>query len=183
MKKEMKTEYVQAAIEYANSRYHPTQEPIENAIAEQSFLDLNKKGNYTIYPSTKTKFKVFQRDNYTCQYCGSNDKILIADHVIPSLNGGHGCTYNLVACCQSCNQSKKKNTWVPKNIDVLRSENKEWAEMIEKGASFRIPKAINLTVLAEHLNMSKQLLNFKIKNGMSDELKSLISAYIKSLTL
>lgn len=45
--KEMKTEYLQAAIEYANSRYHPTEEPTENSIAEQSFLDgLNEASQF-----------------------------------------------------------------------------------------------------------------------------------------
>ena len=35
-----------------------------------------------------TRRNVFQRDNHTCQYCGSRDNQLSIDHVMPRSRGG-----------------------------------------------------------------------------------------------
>jgi 5-methylcytosine-specific restriction endonuclease McrA len=49
---------------------------------------------------------VFARDNYTCQYCGSQGKDLTIDHVVPKRHGGGMQWENLVACCRRCNTKK-----------------------------------------------------------------------------
>ena len=55
-----------------------------------------------------TRFNVFLRDRFRCQYCGekfrSND--LTFDHVIPRCAGGQATWENIVAACWSCNMSK-----------------------------------------------------------------------------
>lgn len=49
---------------------------------------------------------VFARDNYTCQYCGSNTKDMTIDHVVPKRHGGNASWENLVCCCRKCNMKK-----------------------------------------------------------------------------
>lgn len=52
-----------------------------------------------------TRFNVFLRDRFTCQYCGSRDDLTF-DHVIPRCRGGQTTWENVVAACSACNLSK-----------------------------------------------------------------------------
>jgi DNA-binding transcriptional ArsR family regulator len=58
--------------------------------------------------SKKTRFEVFKRDRFTCQYCGAKapDAVLHCDHVKPVAAGGENDILNLVTACQSCNSGK-----------------------------------------------------------------------------
>lgn len=74
--------------------------------------------------ATMTRLKVFDRDNWTCRYCGYKwpqnirhllyrghpkglkCKPITVDHVIPSSRGGGNGPTNLVTACQSCNQKR-----------------------------------------------------------------------------
>lgn len=49
---------------------------------------------------------VFERDSYTCQYCGDKDSKLECDHIIPVVSGGSDELDNLTTSCISCNRSK-----------------------------------------------------------------------------
>ena len=49
---------------------------------------------------------ILVRDNYTCQYCGKQNKSLTVDHVIPKFRGGQDTWENLVAACKECNKTK-----------------------------------------------------------------------------
>lgn len=51
--------------------------------------------------------KVFERDNYTCQYCHARGVELECDHVIPISLGGTNEMGNLVTACRDCNRSKR----------------------------------------------------------------------------
>lgn len=55
-----------------------------------------------------TRFNVFLRDNWTCQYCGDIFKTheLTFDHVIPRSRGGRTSWDNIVTACQTCNTEK-----------------------------------------------------------------------------
>jgi len=55
-----------------------------------------------------TRFNVFLRDQWTCQYCGNKFKTreLTFDHVIPRAKGGVSEWENIVAACQPCNIKK-----------------------------------------------------------------------------
>jgi len=48
---------------------------------------------------------VLERDGYTCQYCGSSQRLHI-DHIIPIVRGGSNAFENLITSCRPCNQSK-----------------------------------------------------------------------------
>jgi hypothetical protein len=51
------------------------------------------------------RWQVFERDDYTCQNCGSR-KDLTADHIFPEVRGGVATLENLQTLCKSCNSSK-----------------------------------------------------------------------------
>ena len=55
-----------------------------------------------------TRFNVFLRDRFSCQYCGirSPAEGLTFDHVIPKSRGGRTTWSNVVAACEPCNLRK-----------------------------------------------------------------------------
>jgi hypothetical protein len=56
----------------------------------------------------KTRFEVFKRDGFTCQYCGSAPPkvILHVDHIVAVAEGGTNDQDNLVTSCDACNLGK-----------------------------------------------------------------------------
>jgi 5-methylcytosine-specific restriction endonuclease McrA len=55
---------------------------------------------------------VFQRDRYTCQYCGARpgSAELTIDHVVPRSQGGISGWENCVLACVTCNRQKANRT-------------------------------------------------------------------------
>ena len=55
-----------------------------------------------------TRFNVFLRDEWHCQYCGSKERTseLTFDHVIPKSRGGKTSWTNIVTACRPCNTEK-----------------------------------------------------------------------------
>lgn len=58
--------------------------------------------------SKTTRFEVFKRDRFTCQYCGAKapEVVLHCDHVNPVAGGGTNDIMNLVTACAACNGGK-----------------------------------------------------------------------------
>jgi hypothetical protein len=58
--------------------------------------------------SKKTRFEVFKRDSFACQYCGQGapDVLLHVDHIVPVADGGGDEITNLVTACVGCNIGK-----------------------------------------------------------------------------
>ena len=56
----------------------------------------------------KTRFEVFKRDSFKCQYCGESapDVILHVDHINPVASGGDNVITNLITSCLICNLGK-----------------------------------------------------------------------------
>ena len=52
-----------------------------------------------------TRFNLFLRDGFLCQYCGSKGDLTF-DHVVPRASGGVTSWENVVAACSRCNLKK-----------------------------------------------------------------------------
>jgi len=59
-----------------------------------------------------TRFNVFLRDRFTCQYCGEvfASSALTFEHVIPRSRGGQTTWSNIVTACMPCNTRKASST-------------------------------------------------------------------------
>ena len=66
-----------------------------------------------------TRFNLFLRDRWECQYCGDSFKTheLTFDHVIPRSRGGKTNWENIVAACRSCNSIKGDK--MPEDIGMI----------------------------------------------------------------
>ncbi len=62
-----------------------------------------------------TRFNVFLRDRFTCQYCGSREDLTF-DHVIPRSKGGQTTWENVVAACSPCNL--RKGDRLPRDVEM-----------------------------------------------------------------
>lgn len=56
-----------------------------------------------------TRFNLFLRDEFCCQYCGAKGDLTF-DHVIPRAAGGVTSWQNVVAACSPCNLRKGSKT-------------------------------------------------------------------------
>jgi 5-methylcytosine-specific restriction endonuclease McrA len=70
-----------------------------------------------------TRFNVFLRDRFRCQYCGAQQLRgeLTFDHVIPRADGGTTCWTNIVAACSPCNARKDRRHLRPLRQPVAPS--------------------------------------------------------------
>ena len=74
-----------------------------------------------------TRFNVFLRDRFECQYCGVNEELTF-DHVIPRSKGGQTTWDNVVAACSPCNLTKggdlpKQANMFPKHWPICPTVN------------------------------------------------------------
>lgn len=58
--------------------------------------------------SKRERFAVFERDSFTCQYCGRKapEVHLEIDHIRPVCDGGTNDISNLITACAECNTGK-----------------------------------------------------------------------------
>tara|TARA_Y100001970_G_scaffold179726_1_gene218816 strand:- start:1662 stop:2216 length:555 start_codon:yes stop_codon:yes gene_type:complete len=73
-----------------------------------------------------TRFNVFLRDNFTCQYCyhkySAND--LTFDHLIPRCMNGKTTWNNVVSACTKCNLKKGRRLLKFTDMKLLRNPKK-----------------------------------------------------------
>lgn len=84
--------------------------------------------------SKKTRFEVFKRDQFACQYCGAHPPaaILHVDHIHPIAEGGSNHQDNLVTACADCNGGKGARllTAVPDSITTRAADVAEREEQL-----------------------------------------------------
>lgn len=82
--------------------------------------------------SKKTRFEVFKRDKFTCQYCGkmAPDVILEVDHIKPVAEGGTNDIMNLVTACRDCNRGKGKTQLSDES--ELKKQQAQLADLAER---------------------------------------------------
>jgi 5-methylcytosine-specific restriction endonuclease McrA len=83
-----------------------------------------------------TRFNVFLRDRFSCQYCGSPAQLTF-DHVVPRRLGGRTSWENVATACAPCNMRKggrtPKQAHMPLLIEPIRPTN--W-QLQERGRGF-----------------------------------------------
>lgn len=95
--------------------------------------------------SPKKRFEVFERDGFTCQYCGmrpdEDDVVLNVDHIISIKDGGTNDLENLITSCFGCNigkgsKSVRKKTKtvedVQRDLDIAKERLAQIKEMNKK---------------------------------------------------
>jgi 5-methylcytosine-specific restriction endonuclease McrA len=60
-------------------------------------------------PPAFTRFNLFLRDSFSCQYCGTASDLTF-DHIIPRSRGGRTTWENIVTACAPCNLRKGGRT-------------------------------------------------------------------------
>lgn len=75
---------------------------LPSVIALKSYIDQDRKPAFT-------RFNVFLRDGFACQYCGTSSELTF-DHVVPRSRGGRTTWENIVAACSPCNLRKGGRT-------------------------------------------------------------------------
>ncbi len=82
--------------------------------------------------SKKTRFEVFKRDKFTCNYCGRKapDIILYVDHIAPVSKGGVNDLLNLITSCFDCNAGKSNRTL--EDSEVIKKQHKQLELLQEK---------------------------------------------------
>lgn len=111
--------------------------------------------------SKKTRFEVFKRDKFTCQYCGmmAPDVILEVDHIVPVSEGGGDNLLNLITSCRDCNRGKGKIRL--SDDEVLKKQQKELLDLADKKEQLQMM-----------VEWKKELLN--IRDSQVDYIDSLI---------
>ncbi len=93
---------VSVISEYETVVHSPSYEmSLPSVIALKDYVQITRKPAFT-------RFNVFLRDQFECQYCGSRFRAeaLTFDHVIPRSHGGRTTWQNVVAACSPCNLRK-----------------------------------------------------------------------------
>ena len=92
-------ERVNIVSEYEKVVRSPTQE-----LRLPSVVSLKRYIKPALRPAF-TRFNVFLRDHFICQYCGTGSELTF-DHLVPRSRGGLTRWDNVVTACASCNLSK-----------------------------------------------------------------------------
>ncbi|MDP6108776.1 MAG: HNH endonuclease [Rhodospirillales bacterium] len=94
---------VNVVNEYDQAVHSPSFEMrLPSVISLKDYIPMAKKPAFT-------RFNVFLRDSFSCQYCGDEFQTekLTFDHVIPRARGGTTLWGNVVTACAPCNLSKR----------------------------------------------------------------------------
>jgi hypothetical protein len=105
--------------------------------------------------SKRQRFDIFNRDSFTCRYCGKTppNVLLVVDHIIPISKGGTNDSDNLATSCEQCNQGKSatlvKHESAPENIALAIAQSRMEEE---RNAMASIAAIAARKKLAEELN-------------------------------
>ena len=80
-----------------------------------------------------TRFNVFLRDNFACQYCNENFSAneLTFDHLIPKCLKGKTTWTNVISACTSCNLKKGKNLLQHAKMNLIKRPIKPTAMQLQ----------------------------------------------------
>ena len=81
-----------------------------------------------------TRFNVFLRDNFTCQYCHENflTSELTFDHLVPKCVGGKTTWTNVVSACTFCNVKKGRRLLKYVDMRLKKIPTKPTSEQLQR---------------------------------------------------
>jgi 5-methylcytosine-specific restriction endonuclease McrA len=124
---------VRVIAEYDREIHSPsTTIKLPSVIALNDFVHTQKHPAFT-------RFNVFLRDKWTCQYCGEKYKTheLTFDHLIPRCRGGQTTWDNIVTACRSCNTHKGWRSVRESGLTLLsQPAQPNMFELQERGRAF-----------------------------------------------
>ena len=97
---------VNIVAEYESSVRSPSfSMRLPSVISLKEYIPLSRQPAFT-------RFNVFFRDRFDCQYCGEWFPVheLTFDHVVPRSRGGRTSWDNVVTACSACNLRKANNS-------------------------------------------------------------------------
>lgn len=105
--------------------------------------------------SVRTRFEVFKRDKFCCQYCGRTPPtaVLEVDHIIPVAEDGGNEAGNLLTSCWDCNHGKADVplTVVPQSLADQIEERKERAAQVAAFNAFLMQERDSLEDIVREL--------------------------------
>ena len=89
-----------------------------------------------------TRYHVFLRDRFSCQYCGKTlpAKDLTFDHIIPRCKGGITSWGNVVTCCQQDNLLKGSRSLKQTGMKLLDTPYEPTPRQIDEAAKSSVPR-------------------------------------------
>ncbi len=98
-----------------------------------------------------SRFNIFARDGFKCQYCTKplNTGTATLDHVLPRSKGGKTRWTNVVCCCKPCNTKKGSKTPEQAGMKLLKKpEQPHWLPVLHVKLNGRIPRSWNIFLAA-----------------------------------
>jgi len=124
---------VNVVSEYSTTIHSPSMEmPIPSVIALKGYVTARRNPAFT-------RFNVFLRDGFTCQYCQHEfpTEALTFDHVIPRSRGGLTTWDNVVTACAPCNLTKGAHSPAKAGLKLVRPPKRPSShELIANGRAF-----------------------------------------------
>ena len=97
---------------------------LPSVIALKNFIKQSEHPNFT-------RFNVFLRDKFTCQYCESK-KDLTFDHLLPKSKGGVTDWENVITACSICNVRKGGRLYPVSDMRLLKKPFRPTVEDLHK---------------------------------------------------
>ena len=115
---------VDVVAEYETEVHSPTcTMRLPSVVSLKSYVNHARKPAFT-------RFNVFLRDRFACQYCGRMEREnLTFDHVVPRRYGGRTTWENIVAACSPCNL--RKGGKMPKQANMFPAQKPRRPTMFE----------------------------------------------------
>jgi 5-methylcytosine-specific restriction endonuclease McrA len=126
-------ERVNVVSEYERAVRSPSWEiKLPSVISLKQYVPMNRRPAFT-------RFNVFLRDAFSCQYCGGGfaTEDLTFDHIVPRSRGGRTVWGNVVTACEPCNLKKGHRLPRESGISPLRPPKQPTNhELQENGRAF-----------------------------------------------
>ncbi len=114
---------VDILAEYDQVVHSPTMEiRIPSVVVLRDYVAPQKKVAFT-------RFNLFLRDGFSCQYCGAKGDLTF-DHVVPRAAGGITSWANVVAACSPCNLRKGSQSLRRSGLQLLKPPRQPEAEQL-----------------------------------------------------